>query len=126
MIKLYVAMRGIRFYTTERMPCSAAFKKSEFRTVDDREVNFFFYKEIFTDYVRKHSRTKKVQHVAYSICMCVDASLPACLTKYNNLKVVFKYDGVSEQLEDDLDKELLLQYLNFLEGLIKESQASKI
>lgn len=122
MIRLYVAMKGIRFYTTERMPCTAAFKKSEFLTVNKCQINFFFYKEIFTDYVRKHNRTKKVQHVAYSICMCVDDNLPAYLTKYNNLKVVFKYDSVSELLEDDLDKELLLQYLNFLEGLIKESQ----
>jgi hypothetical protein len=120
MIKLYVAFKGIRFYTTERTPLRPEFKKCEFVTMDGKVIQFYFYKEIFTDYVRKHNRTKEVQHVAYSIRMQVDNTMPSHIQEYNNLKVVFKYDSIVGKLEEDLDRELLLQYMHFLESLIKQ------
>lgn len=120
LISWYVRFKGIRFYTTDRTPPRPEFKKSEFVTVDGKRVEFFFYKEVFTDYVRKYGTTKAVQHVAYSIRMQVDDTMPAYLREFNNLKVVFKYDRLAERLEDALDRELLSQYLDFLKGLIKQ------
>jgi hypothetical protein len=119
-LKIYVGMKGIRFYTTDRTPVSPEFMKSEFLVVGGKKVEFFFYKEVYTDYVRKYFSTMEVQHVAYSIRMQVDDDVPNHLRQFNNLKVVFKYDSIAEFLEDDLHRILLVRYLHFLEDLIQK------
>jgi hypothetical protein len=114
--------KGIRFYTTERIPLQPEFKKSEFTTVGGQSVEFFFYREVFTDYVKRFGRIDEVQYVAYSIRMQVDETMPEFIRQHNNLKIVFKYDSLVGKFEDDLDRELLSQYIEFFKNLIEKQK----
>jgi hypothetical protein len=119
LIMFCVYIQGIRFYTTERTPPIKQFRKSVFETIDGKKVEFFFYKEIYTDYIRKYNRVKETQHVAYSIRMEMNDDMGSVLKEYNNLKIVFKYDFGLVKCENELDTLLLYQYMHFLENLIK-------
>jgi hypothetical protein len=107
--------KGIRFYTTERIPLQPEFKKSEFTTVGGQSVEF-------TDYVKRFGRIDEVQYVAYSIRMQVDETMPEFIRQHNNLKIVFKYDSLVGKFEDDLDRELLSQYIEFFKNLIEKQK----
>lgn len=122
LVKFYLYFKGVRFYQTDRSPNTMAFKKSIFKTIDDYNVCFYFYKEIYDDLVYKRGKIYNKKFIGYLIRIDIDNNFPERLRKINNMKIVFSSDLISECTQDEIDKQLLSVYLDFIKKKIKEDK----
>lgn len=120
-IKAYIYFRGVRFYATDRNPEVKEFKRAEFKTIDNKEIIFKFYKEIYSDSIYKRNKIYNKKIIAYVISIDIDDDLDVAIKEFNNLKIVFSSELVTEEHEEELDRQLLNVYLKFLKNkLVKK------
>lgn len=120
-IKTYIYFRGVRFYSTDRSPEVKEFKRAEFKTIDNKEIIFKFYKEIYSDSIYKRNKIYNKKIIAYVISIDIDNDLDVAIKEFNNLKIVFSSELISEEHEEELDRQLLNVYLKFLKNkLVKK------
>lgn len=90
LVRMYLYIRGIRFYKTGDIPQSAVFLKTEIKTVEGRQIVFNFYKESFEDYVHRFGKCYKKVFSGVVVEAKMDESLPPNLYKFNNMRIFFK------------------------------------
>lgn len=115
-IKSYIYFRGVRFYSTHRNPDVKEFKRAEFKTIEGKEIIFKFYKETYIDCVFKRNKIIDKKILAYVISIDIDEDLDVAIKDFNNLKIVFSSDLITDEHEEELDKQLLNVYLKFLKN----------
>lgn len=115
-IKAYIYFRGVRFYSTHRSPDVKEFKRAEFKTIEGKEIIFKFYKETYIDCIYKRGKIIDKKIIAYVISIDIDKDLDVAIKEFNNLKIVFSSNLITDEHEEELDKQLLNVYLKFLKN----------
>lgn len=113
-LKLYLTFRGIRFYETDTMPKSQEIRKVIFELIDDRQVEFYFYRETFVDLIYKAGAIKEVEFVGYMVRANFHEDVPEKLMKYNNMKFVFLANDYLLDDEQLICETLLGIYLDLI------------
>lgn len=121
-IKCYIYCRGVRFYSTYRNPEVKEFKRAEFKTIEGKEIIFNFYKEIYLDCVYKRGKIIDRKSIAYVISINIDDNLDNSIKEFNNLKIVFSSYLVTDENEEELDKQLLNVYLKFIKNRLSKKK----
>lgn len=119
--KLILYFRGIRFFKTDIDPSSVEFRKAEFKTFGEHQIQFLFYREILEDIRFKRGKITKERFHCYIIQSRFDPSLPEDIVKFNNLKFMFNARNIFMKDEDKICEVLLSLYLDF----IKHEQLKK-
>lgn len=112
--KLIFYFKGIRFFRTDIIPSKAVFRKTEFKTVDDKQLEFLFYREIFEDIVFKRGKIYKENFHCYIVQSNFDESYSNIINQFNNLKFVFNAKSLAFTDEEKICHALLDVYLSFI------------
>lgn len=119
LLKLYLLTAGIRFYQTDTIPKTPEFRKVVFETIEDKEVQFFFYKDDFEHYIFRAGSIRKIKTVGYLIQAKFHDKAPSCLTVYNNIRFLFIANSYILNDEKLICETLLSIYLDLLKKRLK-------
>lgn len=111
---MYLYFKGIRFYETECIPKSPEFRKAVFDTVNKKQVEFYFYREICEDIIFKRGKLSKETFIGYVIQARFDSSFPEKIYRFNNMKFFFNSKNVLVTDEYQICDTMLHIYLDFL------------
>lgn len=112
--KLMLHYRGIRFFRTDIIPRKAEFRRTEFQTLDDRQIQFLFYREEFENIIFKRGKIFKESFHCYIVQSKFDNYFPDDINKFNNLKFVFNANSLILTDEEKICTALLNVYLDFI------------
>lgn len=112
--KLFVFLKGVKFFKYDTPLQQREFKKAVFETVGDHRLEFLFYKQVAEDLIYKRGRVTRQSFVGYVVQLKVDEKLPAEIFKYNNLKFFFKNHSYFVKDENQIANLLLKIYLDYI------------
>lgn len=126
LLYLYLYFKGITFFKTSTVPANAEFIRAEFRTVQDYEIHFSFYREEFCDLVYRRKMFNRKNYTGYIIQARFDDRFPESLTGMNSMKFLFK-DCILNTLSDRLVSNMLLDlYLEYIQARLEQNGARSV
>lgn len=126
LLYLYIYFKGITFFKTLTIPANAEFIRAEFRTIQDYEIQFSFYREDFCDLIYRRKMFHRKNYTGYIIQAKFDDRFPESLTGMNSMKFLFK-DCVLNTLSDRLVSSMLLDlYLEYIQARLEQNNTKPI
>ena len=119
--KLFVWALGVKFYQSKLTPSDMAIVRTVFKTVDNRQIEFRFYREKYVDtfyrfgFFRENHRTEIVIHALFDI----DGEHP--VLKFNNTRYNFKTNWLNGVGNDVITSVLLGVYIVYLHKNLKNN-----
>lgn len=123
LVRLYLYVRGIRFFRSLVIPTDAVWMRKEIRTVCGRQVDFNFYRQTYEDYIYRFGKCITKEFTGVLIEAKVGDDLPKILFKFNNLRLMFddRHYAWTEQIHaNDI---VLNIFLDFIISEIEKEQS---
>lgn len=116
LLKLLVSLFGIKFYQSDIEVKNTEVTRSVFKTFQDQEIKFLFYREIVEDILYRCKTFKKVNNHIFLIQLELDNGLKTPLLKFNKKKFSIKGHWLNWIPDDVLADVLLDIYLNYVKS----------
>lgn len=116
LLKLLVCLFGIKFYQSEIEIKNTEVIRSVFKTFQDQEIKFLFYRETVEDILYRCKTFKKVNNHIFLIQLELDNGLKTPLLKFNKKKFSIKGKWLNWIPDDVLADVLLDIYLNYVKS----------
>ena len=115
LLKLLVCLFGIKFYQSDIEVKNTEVIRSVFKTFQNQEIKFLFYRENLEDILYRYNSFKKVNNHIFLIQLEIDGVIKTPLLKFNKKKFSIKGNWLKWVPDDDLADVLLDIYLNYVE-----------
>lgn len=115
LLKLLVCLFGIKFYQSDIEVKNSEVIRSVFKTFQNQEIKFLFYRENLEDILYRYNSFKKVNIHIFLIQLEIDGVIKTPLLKFNKKKFSIKGNWLKWIPDDDLADVLLDIYLNYVE-----------
>ena len=115
LLKLLVYLFGIKFYQSDIEVKNTEVIRSVFKTFQNQEIKFLFYRENLEDVLYRYNSFKKVNNHIFLIQLEIDGVIKTPLLKFNKKKFSIKGNWLNWVPDDDLADVLLDIYLNYVE-----------
>ena len=115
LLKLLVYLFGIKFYQSDIEVKNTEVIRSVFKTFQNQEIKFLFYRENLEDVLYRYNSFKKVNNHIFLIQLEIDGVIKTPLLKFNKKKFSIKGNWLKWIPDDDLADVLLDIYLNYVE-----------
>lgn len=115
LLKLLVYLFGIKFYQSDIEVKNTEVIRSVFKTFQNQEIKFLFYRENLEDILYRYNSFKKVNNHIFLIQLEIDGVIKTPLLKFNKKKFSIKGNWLKWVPDDDLADVLLDIYLNYVE-----------
>ena len=106
---------GIKFYQSDIEVKNTEVIRSVFKTFQNQEIKFLFYRENLEDILYRYNSFKKVNNHIFLIQLEIDGVIKTPLLKFNKKKFSIKGNWLKWVPDDDLADVLLDIYLNYVE-----------
>ena len=113
LLKLLVCLFGIKFYQSEIEIKNTEVIRSVFKTFQDQEIKFLFYRETVEDILYRCNCFKKVNNHIFLIQLELDNDVKTPLLKFNKKKFSIKGNWLNWIPDDVLADVLLDIYLSY-------------
>ncbi len=113
LLKLLVCLFGIKFYQSEIEIKNTEVIRSVFKTFQDQEIKFLFYRETVEDILYRYNSFKKVNNHIFLIQLEIDGVIKTPLLKFNKKKFSIKGNWLNWIPDDVLADVLLDIYLSY-------------
>lgn len=115
LLKLLVYLFGIKFYQSDIEVKNTEVIRSVFKTFQNQEIKFLFYRENLEDILYRYNSFKKVNNHIFLIQLEIDGVIKTPLLKFNKKKFSIKGNWLNWIPDDVLADVLLDIYLNYVE-----------
>jgi len=119
LLRIIIFFIGIRFYKTTYIPKSESFIEAKFTTIDNKIIEFLFYKEIITDIKLINNNFIKKEKTFYIIKSIFFSDVPDDILKYNGVSCIFYNRYLQLYNNKDIADTLLEVYLDFIKNELK-------
>lgn len=126
LVRIYLYLRGIRFFRSIMVPTDAVWMKKEIRTVCGRQVDFNFYQQTYEDYIYRFGKCYVKNFSGVVIEAKMGDGMPLMLFKFNNLRLMFdgRHYAWTEQVHaNDIVLNIFLDFI--IREIEKDQTANK-
>lgn len=116
LVRIIVYFLGVSFYESSTKPANGEVIRSEFRTIDDKNISFLFYREVFKDTSYRLGKFRDLKIQSFVIHAKMDSEVEGHIATFNNRMYLFKGAWLSWVNDQDLADILLEIYMDFMKS----------
>lgn len=110
LFRLFVYFKGINFFKIDDVLGATLVSCGTFIVSDEKKIQFKFYKKTYEDIIYKRGSISKEHLVGYMVECAFDASFPANLREFNNMKFVLRNNFLFCKLDEDIILHFLIEF----------------